>query len=417
METSVSLSSERKRTLIYLAALAILIAGGAALGQRLGLIGGRPRTLEGARAGRAPAPEGTLAAEAEPAAAKAEEAGPGEGTDNKQGDKNAPIPVSVAVVGSGPISAYVSSTANLIPENEVKVLAEAEGRIDKLRVEEGDRIVAGQELAVLVREEATIDLRKAELKAANARLAYDRAVTMLGEKLTSQEEFDKIKLQKEVAEQELAEAHWRLEKRTIRAPFGGRVTERAIRPGQHVKPGETLFTVSDFDPLIARIFLPERDILGLREGREVRIRLKASEETRFQGRIRQISPVVDTSTGTVKVTVEAVAPPSEVRPGSFVTIDIVRETHPDAVLVPRESVVRELQDAYVFVARGEAAEKRPVTLGLEENGAFEALSGLRRGERVIVAGQGSLKDGSRIRVLPSKEASDRDVSKDRPPRG
>jgi len=411
------MTSQRNRTLIYLMALAVLIAGGAVVGQRLGLMGGRPRASEGARAGQAPAPEGTLAAEVEPAAAKAEEAGPEPGAGDERGEKNAPIPVSVVVVGSGPISAYVSSTANLIPENEVKVLAEAEGRIDKLRVEEGDRIVAGQELAALVREDAEIDLRKAELKAANARLAYDRAVKMLGEKLTSQEEFDRIKLQKEVAEQELAEAHWRLEKRTIRAPFGGRVTERAIRPGQHVKPGETLFTVSDFDPLIARIFLPERDILGLREGRQVRIRLKASEETRFQGRIRQISPVVDTSTGTVKVTVEAVAPPAEVRPGSFVTIDIVRETHPDAVLVPRESVVRELQDAYVFVVRGEAAEKRPVTLGLEENGSFEALSGLRPGEQVIVAGQGSLKDGSRIRVIPSKEASDLDVLKDRPPRG
>jgi membrane fusion protein (multidrug efflux system) len=411
------MTSERKRTLIYLAILAVLIAGGAAVGQRLGLIGGRPRASEGARAGQAAAPEGTLATEVEPAAAKTQEAGPKPDADDKRGNKNAPIPVSVAVVGSGPISAYVSSTANLIPENEVKVLAEAEGRIDKLRVEEGDRIVAGQELAALVREDAKIDLRKAELKAANARLGYDRAVKMLGENLTSQEEFDRIKLQKEVAEQELAEAHWRLEKRTIRAPFGGRVTERAIRPGQHVKPGETLFTISDFDPLIARIFLPERDILGLREGREVRIRLKASEETRFQGRIRQISPVVDTSTGTVKVTVEAIAPPAEVRPGSFVTIDIVRETHPGAVLVPREAVVRELQDAYVFVARGEAAEKRPVTLGLEENGSFEALSGLRPGDRVIVAGQGSLRDGSRIRVIPSKEASDLDVLKDRPPRG
>src|SRR5205814_1661947 len=108
---------------------------------------------------------------------------------------------------------------------------------------------------------------------------------------------------------------------------------------------------------------------------DVRITLKASDTTRFRGRIRQISPVVDTATGTVKLTVEATAPPPEVRPGAFVTIDIVRETHPQAVLLPREAVIRELQDAYVFVASAGIAEKRTVSLGLEEGTRIEALSG------------------------------------------
>jgi membrane fusion protein (multidrug efflux system) len=341
----------------------------------------------------------------------------GEGKTGEKANGKSAVPVSVAPIGVGAVSSYITSTANLVPENEVKVLAEAEGRVSELLVEEGDRVSKGRLLAALVRDEEEIALRKADLKATNARLAHERAVKVVDENLMSREAFDKIVMDKEIAEQELAEARWRLDKTLIKAPFGGRVTERNIKLGQHIRPGDVLFTVSDFDPLIARIFLPERDLFGLKEGREVRITLKANEETRFRGRIRQISPVVDTATGTVKVTVEAVAPPDEVRPGAFVTIGIVRETRPRAVLLPREAVIRELQDAYVFVAKGDVAEKRPVALGLEEAGLVEAISGVKPGEQVIVAGQGGLKNGSPIKVIPPSEASDLGARRERPRRG
>lgn len=341
----------------------------------------------------------------------------GSGEAASENGKKSPVPVSVTSVATGAVSSYVTSTANLVPENEVKVLAETEGRVAELRVEEGDRIGRGQALASLVRDDAEITHRKAELKAANARLAHERANKMLADNLTSRETYDKTAMENDIAQQELAEAKWRLDKTTIRSPFGGRVTERYVKLGQHVRPGDALFTVSDFDPLIARIYLPEKDVLGLREGRDVRITLKASDSTRFRGKIRQISPVVDTATGTVKLTIEATAPPPEVRPGAFVTIDIVRETHPTALLVPRQAVIRELQDAYVFVARDGVAEKRAVSLGLEEAGVVEALSGVRHGDQVIVAGQGGLKEGTPIKVIPPAEASDLGAPAGGPPRG
>ncbi|MBI1950569.1 MAG: efflux RND transporter periplasmic adaptor subunit [Acidobacteria bacterium] len=339
--------------------------------------------------------------------------------DGKPGDdkEKTPIPVSVAPIATGAVSSYISSTANLVPENEVKVLAEAEGRVAELLVEEGDRVARGQVLAHLVKDDAEIALKKAQVRLENARINFERAEQELASKLISREQYDKDYLDHQIAQQELAEARWRLEKTTIKAPFGGRITERFMKPGQHIRPGDQLFTVSDFDPLIARIFLPEKDVFGLKEGRDVRITLKANDATRFHGRIRQISPVVDTATGTVKLTIEAAAPPAEVRPGAFVTIDIVRETRPLAILVPREAVIRELQDAYVFVVNGGVAEKRTVSLGLEEGGRIEALSGVKAGEQVIVAGQGGLKQGSPIKVMASPEASDLGSAGDRPVRG
>jgi membrane fusion protein (multidrug efflux system) len=423
----------RTRVVVSLGIGVLLAAGLAGLGLYLKGGGARAAGQGAAGVAQAGAAGGTVAqagdaqdgaGSADAARKQDEDSGKDEKKDESKGDAKGEkgngktaVPVSVAAIAVGTVSSYITSTANLVPENEVKVLAEAEGRVAELLVEEGHRVAKGQLLAALVRDEEEIALKKAQLRSTNARLAHERGVKVVDQDLMSREAFDKVVMEKEIAEQELAEAQWRLEKTAIRAPFAGRITVRDIKLGQHIRPGDTLFTVSDFDPLIARIFLPEKDLFGLKEGREVRITLKANEETRFRGRIRQISPVVDTATGTVKVTVEAVAPPAEVRPGGFVTIDIVRETRPKAVLVPREAVIRELQDAYVFVANGEVAEKRPVALGLEEAGVVEAVSGVKAGEQVIVAGQGGLKNGSPIKIIPAREASDLGLQRERPLRG
>ncbi len=314
-------------------------------------------------------------------------------------EEKVPVPVRTATVETGKISAYISATANLVPENEVKILAEWEGRVAKLNVEEGDRITAGETLAALVREDGEIAYGKAKVRATNAQMAYDRAEKLRQQELISPEAFDKAAMDKEIADHEVAEAEWRLSKTTIRAPWNGVVTERYVQPGQHVRPGDQLFTVSDFNPLVARLYLPEKDILSLEEGRSVRISLKADVSVVFHGRIRQISPVVDTATGTVKVTVETTLAPRMVRPGAFVQVDVVREARQDVVVLPREAVVRELQKTYVFVAAEGVATKRQVTLGLEENGHVEVTSGVEAGEEVIVAGQGGLKDGAAVEAV------------------
>ena len=328
---------------------------------------------------------------------------PEQAVEEEKDKKTAPVPVEVEAIANGEISSYISASANLVAEFEVKVLAEVEGRVASLQVEEGQVVRKGQQLATLVRDDQQILLRKAELRASNARADFERAEDLIAKELISREEHDRLTIDYEIARQELEEARAGLAKTVLRAPFDGRVTDRMVQVGQNVRPADELLQVTDFDPLIARIYLPERDVLGLAPGRLVRIALNADETIRFDGRIRQISEIVDTATGTVKVTVEAERPPQGVRPGSFVSVHIVRETHPEAILVPREAVLRELQTAHVFVAGEETAEKREVVLGLEEGLMVEAISGLEAGDRVIVAGQGGLKEGSPIKILGEPE--------------
>lgn len=387
-------SSGRRRIILATGLLVILVVGGLAA-YRFSRPGTPPATADGSEA-IATASTGDVT----PASTGADKKKEGE-----EKDKKAAVPVNVAAVAVGPVSSYISATANLVAEDDVKVLAEIDGRIAEVLVEEGARVTRGQPMATLVRDEAEIALNKTRLKVTNTSLARERATRAITQNLMSQQDFDKVQMDDEIARQEKAEAQWRMDRTTIRAPFTGRVTARTVTTGQHVSPTDHLFTVTDFDPLIARIYLPERDIAGLDEGREVRITLKADDTTRCEGRIRQISPVVDPATGTVKLTIEARSPQESLRPGAFVTIDIIRETHERALLVPREAVVRDLSDAYVFIASGDKAEKRAISVGLEEAGQVEALTGLKPGDQVIVAGQGGLKEGQSIKVLTTGEAS------------
>jgi len=320
--------------------------------------------------------------------------------------EKAPVPVEVIMAREGTIASFVSATANLVAENDVTVLAEIEGRVTGLNVDEGALVGQGQVLARLDPSDEQIALKKAQLRHANAELVYERGRDLMGKELISREEHDRLTVDFQVSAQELAEAEWALAQTVVRAPFSGRVTARHIQRGQHIRQGDQLFQITDFDPLIARIYLSETDIVGLEPGTPVRILLNANPEFELEASIRQISPIVDTATGTVKVTIEATAPPAEVRPGSFVSIHVVRETHPEALLVPRQAVLRELQSSHVFVTDGKTVSKKTVTVGWEESGEVEIVEGLELGEQVVVAGQGGLREGAQIRILGADDGAE-----------
>jgi membrane fusion protein (multidrug efflux system) len=330
--------------------------------------------------------------------------GKGDAKTDKDKKEKPPASVAVTTVEVGAISAYTTATANLVAEDEVKVVAEAEGKVVALNVEEGDTVAKGRVLLRIDPADAELAVQKGELALRNARSNFERSEAMAAEKLISPQDLDKARYERDLAGQTLAEARRSLSKTTVPAAFSGRITLRKVLLGQNVKVGDELVTLADFDPLIARIHLPEREVLDMRVGQDVRLALRAREETRFGGRIRQISPVVDTASGTVKVTVEAVKPPASVRPGAFVTVEVLRETRKQATIVPREAVIRELQETFVFVADGKVARKRAVTLGLEEAGRIELTGGVKAGEQVIVSGQGGLKEGAPIAIGENPES-------------
>lgn len=308
------------------------------------------------------------------------------------------VPVQVETPTRGAVSAALTAASTLETEQVADVLAKTDGLVTRLLVEEGSSVAKGQVLAELEDADKRIALQQSTLKADAARREFDRASRSFADHLISQQEFDRIRHTSDLAAADVDAAALALSYTKITAPFGGRVVDRAVVAGRHIKPGEKLVTIANFTPLVARVFLPERDVAGLKLGQTAELVLEAAGGQRLPGRVVRISPVVDTNTGTVKVTVEALAVTPAARPGSFATVRIVTDTRPDAVLVPKSAVVREDSSHYLFVADGDRARRRKVRLGYASNGRIEVATGLTGRESVIVAGQGTLKDGARLSI-------------------
>lgn len=311
--------------------------------------------------------------------------------------------VEVFEAKRGSLSTYLSATANLEAEDSVAVVAEAAGRVTAVKANEGDEVSKGALLVSLDAKSARMSIRAAELRADQATAERERAAELARKSLVSREELEKLTTDGALAAQELEEAKYGLSQTRIRAPRSGRVTARKVTEGQYVRVGDELFDITDFEVLVARIHVPEREAMALAPGRAVDVELQADTSVELQGKVRAVSSVVDAASGTVKVTIEVHDPPPQVRSGSFVTVSMTREQVADAVWVPREAVVRGPRSAHLFVIDGDTATKREVELGIEERGKLQVRKGLEVGESVVLSGQTGLEDGARVKVLAKPE--------------
>lgn len=327
-----------------------------------------------------------------------------------------------------PISSYILSNTTLESIRKVTVYSRVNALVEELPVEEGDRVRRGEFLARLDEDEirnefeqariaveqSEIAVQQAQVRAQLSQANFERAKSLFDQTLISQQEFDQAALTNQtdslalqVAQQQLAANRARLEAAELQLGYtrivssiDGVVTERLIEVGSRVSPNQALFTVEDFSPLWARIFVPEKDLPRLRLGKSARLRFQAFPEREFSGAIKMISPIVDAESGTVKVTLEVSRGLDLLRPGMFGTAYIATETRPNAVVIPKRAVLRERDENRVFVIGDDGAvEKRTVELGFSEESFVEIVSGLRPGEAVVTVGQEGLSDGYNVTVL------------------
>ena len=117
------------------------------------------------------------------------------------------------------------------------------------------------------------------------------------------------------------------------------------------------------------------------------------------GRIKRISPVVDPSTGTVKVTIEARDPAGRMRPGMFARVNIIYDVHEGVVTAPKDAIIAEDRESAVFVVRDSTAYRLVVTTGYVNTTHIEVLSGLKPGDTVVTTGKASLKDSTKVQIV------------------
>ncbi len=386
-----SLRDPRRSLLLVLAAgLAALALGGCGGGDD-------PPGAAGQTAGRPATADSTAGAAATPAP-------PGRGGRPGGPPAMAAVPVAVAPAEVGDIASYYRTTATLEAEKEAQVLARVGGLVQRILVEEGDRVREGDPLLEIENDEYRLRLQQAEATTANVRSRYERMQQMIEEGLATEEEFQTAHSDLENAEAEEGLARLLVGYTTVRAPFDGAVVERLVDPGQNVSEGTPVFLLSDFDPLLALFHVPAKEFRSLRSDQPVTLVLD-SDGTRLEGTIKLISPVIDPTSGTIKITVEIPAYPDGTRPGDFAEVQVVTERHLGTTLVPRGAVLAEKGENVAYVAVDGRAERRIVEVGFTDLDNAEILTGVAPGELVVVKGQRSLKNGMPLKILADEQAA------------
>ncbi len=331
--------------------------------------------------------------------------GPGGGTAFGDGAPGAAaaVPVEAVPVERRDISSYIETNGTLEAENEVDIVARASGPIVDLRAEEGMAVRQGEVLARLDEEEIRAQLEISRVNLKEARLTYERAQSLRDSQLISPEDYEQAQTRYETAQAQLEGDQILLGYTQVRAPFNGLIVARYVDFAEQVSPNTRLFRISDFDPLLCPIQVPERDLPKLRLGQRAYLTFEAFPAKRFEARVLRISPVVDAATGTVKVTLEVEAQ-GRLRPGMFARVFLETETRSGSLVIPKAALSLESLGDTVYVVDGGVARRREVELGFREGDRVEVLSGVAEGERVVTVGQDGLSDGTPIRVLGSGPA-------------
>jgi membrane fusion protein (multidrug efflux system) len=182
----------------------------------------------------------------------------------------------------------------------------------------------------------------------------------------------------------------------IRAPLKGIVTYCDVRPGERVRKGDLLYRVEDPASLIVYGDIPVRQAVRVEVGNPVRIDSTATPGP-TKGEVVLVAPTVNEESGTVAVKVR-VEPGTGFKPGLFVTLLIVSEQRDNALIVPKRSVLHHDEDgAYLFVVKGDVAERRVVTTGFQREEVIEITKGLAEDEQVVIEGQDTLADGAKVK--------------------
>ena len=310
------------------------------------------------------------------------------------------VPVEVALVGTRPIAASYTGTAPLEPRSEAQVVAKTSGVALGVFAEEGQQVRAGQSLVRLDASRSALQVAQTDAQLRKLEANYARSRQLSAQKLISANDIDQLRFDVENARAANRLARLELSYANVVAPISGVIAQRSIKPGNFVQINTPIFRIVDTSKLEAVLNVPEREMATLKAGQPVQLQVDALPGRGFTGRVDRVAPVVDSGSGTFRV-IAAFDGGGLLQPGMFGRIRIDYDQRTDALVVPRTALLEDDADPAVYVVRANKAVRVPVKLGYSEGGWMEVRSGLKSGDRVVVAGKTALREGSDVQVLPS----------------
>jgi membrane fusion protein (multidrug efflux system) len=328
--------------------------------------------------------------------------------------KPGPQTVTTAVVSALEWQPQLTSVGTLTAVHGVDISSEVAGQVRKVNFKSGQDVKAG---AVLVQLNADSDIAQLASLQAAADLAAitlrrDQAQLIVQGVSQAQVDGDAADLKSKnalVAQQQALVA-----KKTICAPFAGRLGITATNPGQYLNPGDKIVTLQAIDPIYVDFFLPQRQVGALSIGQEVKAQTDAYENKIFRGKITALNPKVDTTTRNVQVQATLANPKHQLLPGMFANamVDVGEKKH--YLTLPQTAITYNPYGSTVFVVKtsaakqggadatkheaGQEVQQAFVTTGETRGDQVAITSGLLEGQMVVTSGQIKLKNGTPIVV-------------------
>lgn len=331
-----------------------------------------------------------------------------QGSPSGRGGPMGPTPVAAVTVAPRDLSRTITVTGPVEPIRTVQVSAQTGGTLLEVLVEEGDRVRSGQLLARLDSREISAQLEHAKAVLANAQTAYQRAKDLRTGDLISEAELDAARSSHDMAKADVELWSTRLAFCRITAPVSGVVTRKLVEKGNTVSSGDELFEIADDSKLVVRVQVSELDVVRLRPGLAVSLKLDAYPGREIGGHIRRIFPAADPSSRLVPVEVELDPRPAGVdaRPGFLARVAFSLDRRDSVLAVPAAALGTSAAGSFVYVVQADTLVRRPVKTGRTASGWVEVTGGLTPGERVVSSGQVNLRPGAPVRITGGGAVTD-----------
>jgi membrane fusion protein (multidrug efflux system) len=289
----------------------------------------------------------------------------------------------------------------------VEVSADLPGIVESIHFDSGKRVGSGDVLVRLDTSQERAQLTAAEAQRDLARLNLERARQLLEKGVVAQAEFDKLAAEAKQAEARVGEIRATIERKTIRAPFGGTLGIREVDKGQYLNGGAPIVPLQSMDPVYVNFSLPQQDVASLRVGAEVRVSADSIAIVHTRGRITAINSVVDEATRNVQVQATFQNPRGLLRPGMFVDVQVMLGTSTEVVALPASAISYAPYGNSVFIvgdAKGpdgkpyRGVRQQFVKLGGSRGDQVAVSSGVKSGEEVVTSGVFKLRQGAAVVV-------------------
>jgi len=299
----------------------------------------------------------------------------------------------------------IPSVGSLEAIQGMNLSAELPGRIVEIAFESGESVKKGDLIVRFDTSSEEAQLRSARAAAELARISYDRAEQLVKQKSIAQADYDsaKAKLEESLAQCDIIQAV--IDKKTVRAPFAGRLGIRLVNLGQILKEGDPIVTLQTLNPVYVNFLLPQQDLALVKTGIPVRITSGNLPEEGIEGAVTAINPEVDEATRNVRIQATIENREERLRPGMFVNVSVVRPEQEEVLVIPATAILYAPYSNSVFVVEnrqkgtsGKVLRQQFVRLG-EKRGDFVAvLSGLQQGQVIASTGVFKLRNGMAVVV-------------------